>query len=160
MGQQEQAASQATQDQAAACLKHYFDQRVADAMPMAFRHALTGPVTIAGWLYRAAADGFASQLGVIDEDHLLFVGSLSVPSLLVLLMDKRQPVAVTVAARDALQAHFLADSAVKAQIVSEAEGMARRAVRHLAQQQQIERAERQSLYGNEQPVVAHVGVAA
>jgi hypothetical protein len=145
--------SAATQEQAAACLKHYFDQRVAEAMPAAFSHALSGPMTIAGWLYRAAAVHSCAHFGPLDEDSdLLFVGSLSVPTLLVLLLDKRQPAAVTVAARDALQSLFLADTQVKEAIRADAEGMARRAVQHLVSQQQLERAEDLALYGNEHQV--------
>ena len=139
-----------TQAQAAAAMQQLFDQRVAEAMPAAFNRALTSPMAITTWLARAGAAHSCAHFGPLDEyADLLFVASLSAPTLLVLLLDKRQPAAVTVAARDALQAHFLADSVTAAAIRADAERLARRSIQHLAQQQALERAENQSLYGDE-----------
>lgn len=144
----------AVEAKAASSLRHYFDQRVAEHMGDAFVRVLGSPVTLAGWLYRAASELACSHFGPLDGDaDLLFIGSLSPPTLLVLLMDKRQPAAVTIAARDALQAHFLADSQTKDHICSEARRMARQDVQQLAQQHDAARAERQSLYGLEVPGV-------
>lgn len=144
----------AQQEQAAAALAHFFDQRVAEAMPVAFRHALSTPQSFAAWLGRACAHGVSSDIGRLSgsDADVLMVGSFSPPTLLVLLLDRRQPEAITVAARDALQAHYLADSMVKAAIKADAEGLARRAVAHLVRQRALERAEDQSLYGSEHRV--------
>jgi hypothetical protein len=145
-------------DTAAAALASFHAAKVQEYWPVAMRQALQGPSTLAGWLYREAACGVASHLGPIDEGELLFVGSLSVPSLLVLLFDERQPGVVKLAALDALRGHFKADSAVRANVEMQASAMARRAVRHLVEQQDVQRvqaftrAESSSLYGDEHGV--------
>lgn len=152
--------SAADQSQAAAAeLNAFFAARVAENMPPAQQHALGSPAVVAGWLQRATAHGVVSRFGRLDEDaDVLMVGSFSPPTLLSLLFDRGQPHAIVVAARDALVRHFLADTQVRAAIQADAEGLARRAVQHLAQQQeQLRRAERQSLYGGEHRVP---GVAA
>lgn len=148
MGQQNNTA-------AAAHLADHFTQRVAECLPLARAHALASPVLFTGWLYRAAGDRSSAQLGPIDDGELLFVASLGVPTLLTVLLDRRQPTLVAIAARDALAGHFLADADIAATVQREAEGMARRAIAHAAlQQDQLRRAERQSLYGMECASVA------
>ncbi len=164
MGQQNTASHTATQEQAAAALQHFFDQRVAEVMPAAFGRALGSAPLLANWLQRACAHGVCSQIGKLQDsdDDVLMVGSFSAPTLLALLMDSTQPDVITVAVRNALVCHFLADSETKAHIKADAEGLARRAIAHLVQVQQLERAEAQSLYGREHqvPGVAPLNMAA
>lgn len=159
MAQQDQAAPATPDQQAAAALQDFFDRQVAEAMPAAFDRALGGPSVLAGWLYRAASVQTCGHYGPLDPaDDLLLVGSLSVPTLLVLLFDKRQPVEITAAVRDALLHHFLSDSEIQKLIKTDALVAARRSVQKLAsdstreeQEAAAARAEAQSLYGTELP---------
>lgn len=156
MAQQDQATPD---QQASAALQDFFDRQVAEAMPAAFDRALGGPSVLAGWIYRAASAQDCGHFGPLDPaDDLLLVGSLSVPTLLVLLFDKRQPVEITAAVRDALLHHFLSDSDIQKLIQTDALIAARRSVQKLASDSTcaerdaaVVRAERQSLYGAELP---------
>lgn len=140
--------------QAAAHLGEHFVERVAEFLPVAQDSALRSQVLFTGWLYRVAAtEPFDPILGEIDPEHLLWVGGLSAPTLLRILLDRKQPGLVVLAARDALCARYLADAEVHNSVQLQAEGMARRAIAQMAlQQDQLRRAEAQSLYGGEHMV--------
>lgn len=126
----------------AAKLRHLHAQQIAEAMPKAFDVALQDAFAISRFLVNGTMRVMPTQWPVLDEADLPVLSSLSVPSLLVLLFDKRQPGAVTVAARDALSAKFLEHDDTQALVIRAARNIAHQAV----QDQQLVRAEHQALF--------------
>lgn len=143
----------AHQEQAAACLQHYFNQQVAEAMPKAIRAQLTCALSLGHWLHMATMRVEAAQFGPLDpETDVPMLGGLCASTLLVLMFDQRQPAAIVAAARDVLLGQYLANEDVQALAIAQANVMARQAVRDLARVQAFTRAERDSLYGDEHAV--------
>lgn len=158
MGQRDAAAIAATQEKAAACLQHFFNQQVAEAMPKAIRAQMRDAATLGDWLHQASMRIKPGLFGPLDAANEPMLGGLSASTLLVLLFDQRQPAAITVAARDALLGQYLNDDDVQAQAIRQANEMARQAVQDLHRAQDLRRvqaftrAEHGSLYGNEHAV--------
>jgi hypothetical protein len=142
----------ADQAQAAACLQHYFNQQVAEAMPKAIRASLEDAQGLGHWLHVKTLHKRPVLFGRLDAPETAMLPTLSVPTLLVLLFDRRQPADVLVAVRDALVGHYLGDEDVQALAIAQANKMARDAVASLARVQAFTRAERDSLYGDEHSV--------
>jgi hypothetical protein len=143
--QQSQAARPPTdhETQAAASLKHFFDAQVAEAMPKAYRAALRDAFTISRFLVNGTMRVQPALFGVLAETELPMLRSLSVPTLLVLLFDKRQPAEITAAVRDAIEALYLADEQTMTVVIGAARRMARNAVQDL----QHDKAEHKALFG-------------
>lgn len=159
MGEQYERAGQAAQDQAAACLQHFFHQQVAEAMPKAIRASLADAQGLGHWLHMATLRIKPGLFGALDAADVGMLQSLSTATLLVLLFDQRQPAEILIAARDCLIGRYLADEDVQALAIAQANVMARQAVQALAQQPQREqllRAESQALQGGDVPGVAPV----
>jgi len=150
--------SAADQDQAAACLQHFFNQQVAEAMPAAIRAQLQDALALGHWLHMATLRIKPSLFGPLDAADVSMVPSLTASTLLVLLFDQRQPAEVVLAARDTLLGRYLSNEDVQALAIAQANVMARRAVQGLAQRSDLQRvqaftrAERDSLYGDEHAV--------
>lgn len=143
----------ATQQQAAEALQHYFHQQVAEAMPKAIRASLLDAQGLGHWLAINTLHKRPCYFGPLEAGDIGSMPSLSVATLLVLLMDRRQPAEVLVAVRDALVGHYLADEDVQALAIAQANLMARKAVQALAHRaDDLRRAEVQSLYGDEHGV--------
>lgn len=150
--------SAADQDQAAACLRHFFHQQVAEAMPKAIRASLADAQGLGHWLHMATLRIKPGLFGALDAADVGMLQSLSTATLLVLLFDQRQPAEILIAARDCLIGRYLADEDVQALAIAQANVMARQAVQALAHSQDVARvqaftrAERDSLYGDEHDV--------
>lgn len=144
--------SAADQDQAAACLQHFFNQQVAEAMPAAIRAQLQDALALGHWLHMATLRIKPSLFGPLDAADVSMVPSLTASTLLVLLFDHRQPAEVVLAARDTLLGRYLSNEDVQALAIAQANVMARQAVQDLARVQAFTRAERDSLYGDEHSV--------
>lgn len=146
----------ASQSQAAASLRDFFNRQVADAMPAAIRAQLTDATALGHWLHRATMRVQAGVFAPLDANHTAMLRSLSASTLLVLLFDQRQPDVITMAARDALLGRYLADEDMQALAVAQANIAAQRAIQALCRQrhaeQDLHRAESQSLYGSEHGV--------
>lgn len=168
MGERDERAGQAAQEQAAACLQHFFHQQVAEAIPKAIRASLADAQGLGHWLHMATLHIKPGLFGPLDAADVGMLQTLSTSTLLVLLFDQRQPVEILIAARDCLIGRYLADEDVQAVAIAQANVMARQAVQALAQhpqREQLLRAESQSLYGLEVPgvppvVLPQVAVAA
>ncbi|MBT9495345.1 MAG: hypothetical protein IV107_23990 [Paucibacter sp.] len=129
MGQLESLASR---QQAAECLNTFFQAQVAEAMPKAFEAALVDAFSLSRWLVNATMRVQPAKFGPLDPaTDLPMLAGLSVPTLVVMLFDKRQPADVTAAARDALAALYLQDDDTQALIIGAANRLARQAVRDL-----------------------------
>lgn len=131
------------QDQAAAHLQHYFHQQVAEAMPAAFDALMRDPFTLSRFLVNHSMHIKPAQLPVLAGNDPAFFASLSAPTLLVLLFDKRQPADVLVCARDALAEKYLADDDTQALVIGAASRKARQAVQDL----ELQQAEHKALFG-------------
>ncbi|RTL40540.1 MAG: hypothetical protein EKK53_15235 [Burkholderiales bacterium] len=159
MGERHERAGQAAQQQAAACLQHFFNQQVAEAMPKAIRASLADAQGLGHWLHMATLRIKPGLFGPLDAADVGMLQTLSTSTLLVLLFDARQPAEIVTAARDCLIGRYLADEDVQAVAIAQANVMARQAVQALVQQphrEQLLRAEAQSLYGVEVPGAAPV----
>lgn len=139
--------STVSQDQAAACLRHFFNQLVAEAMPKAIRAQLGNAATLGHWLHDRTLRISASHFGPLDDADLPTLGSLSISTLLVILFDQHQPEAVVLAARNVLLGRYLSDDDVQALAIAEANRMARQSI----QDMQAARAEQQALHGTPVP---------
>lgn len=124
-------------------LRHLHAQQLAEAMPKAFDVALQDAFAISRFLVNGTMRIMPTQWPVLDVADLPALGALSVPSLLVLLFDKRQPEAATVAARDALAQKFLEHDDTQALVIRCARNIAVQAI----QDQQLVEAEHQALFG-------------
>lgn len=125
---------QHNRDRAAAALRHFFHQAVAQNMPRAFERTLHDAPLIAGWLQREVADSPATMVPVLDQPierfHLDAFGS---GTLLCLMLDRRQLPETVMAARDILLGKLLADEEVQAAVIRCANAFARQAVQDRAQ---------------------------
>lgn len=112
MDEQHEKAGRAAQEQAAACLQHFFNQQVAEAMPKAIRASLADAQGLGHWLHMATLRIKPGLFGALDAADVGMLQSLSTATLLVLLFDQRQPAEILVAARDCLIGRYLADEDV------------------------------------------------